>query len=220
MLRTLLATVVLAWLGWLSAAWLTQDFEIWTAEGARRRSVIDAPVTAPHATLLGAGVNGVDLVSALAQPGRVTIASFIYTRCPSICLSLGSSFQQLQDAIAAPPSPGLNPSVDLGVRLLSLSFDPAHDNADQLSRYASQLRVNPQYWTIATVPDAEQLQRLLRAWQVVVIADGLGGYEHNAALLVIDAHGRLVRIFEDSEGVTALAYARALQQLDAAKFKS
>ena len=62
------------------------------------------------------------------------------------------------------------------------------------------------------MPDAGQLRRLLEAWQVVVIDDGLGGYEHNAALLVVDESGRLVRIFDDTEGATALAFARALAQ--------
>lgn len=47
---------------------------------------------------------------------------------------------------------------------------------------------------------------------MVVIDDGLGGYEHNAALLVVDESGRLVRIFDDTEGATALAFARALAQ--------
>ena len=63
---------------------------------------------------------------------------------------------------------------------------------------------------MASVPDAAQLQRLLAAWQVVVIADGVGGYEHNAALLVVDDQGRLVRIFDHSESVAALAFARSL----------
>jgi protein SCO1 len=56
------------------------------------------------------------------------------------------------------------------------------------------------------------LQRLLAAWQVVVIDDGRGGYDHNAALLVIDQRGRLVRIFDDNDVAGALDFARALQR--------
>ena len=101
---------------------------------------------------------------------------------------------------------------DAFASLLSISFDPAHDDTEQLGRYAATWRANPRYWRIATVPDSVQLQRLLQAWQVVVISDALGGFEHNAALLVIDQHGRLVRIFDDTDSATALAFARALQQ--------
>ena len=61
----------------------------------------------------------------------------------------------------------------------------------------------------ASIPESE-LAQLLRAYQVVVIADGLGGFEHNAALLVIDAQGRLLRIFDYTETDMALAYARSI----------
>jgi protein SCO1/2 len=51
---------------------------------------------------------------------------------------------------------------------------------------------------------------LLASFEVVVIPDGMGGFEHNAALLVVDAHGHLVRIFDYAEMETALAYAQYL----------
>lgn len=203
MLRTGLASVAVVLLGGLSAAWLTQDFQVWTAEGARRLAVMQTPVPAPQATLQGADLTGEDLRAVLsAMPGRVTIASFIYTRCPGVCLALGDSFQQLQQALAA--------QADGRVSLLSLSFDPTHDDEGQLLRYAALWHADARYWHMVTVPDQAQLDRLLQAWQVVVIADGRGGYEHNAALLVIDARGRLVRIFDNAEPAAALAFARSL----------
>jgi protein SCO1 len=208
--RTTLASAALASIAWLCASALTQGFQVWTAEGARRLDVAQAPVAAPEALLRGAGMTtDTSLHAALARPGRVTIASFIYTRCATVCLAMGSSFQQLQQVIAAPSSTA---GAYEGIQLLSISFDPSHDDADQLSRYAALWRADERYWRMTTVPDTAQLQRLLKAWQVVVIDDGLGGYEHNAALLVIDEHGRLVRIFDESEGATALAFARMLQR--------
>ena len=217
MLRTVLASAAVALLGWLSASWLTEGFDVFTAEGARRRAVATVPVPAPHATLLGTGIKGIDgingingingesLHSLLAAPGRVTIVSFIYTRCLTVCKALGSSFQQLQAAVSAP-------TLHSGIQLLSISFDPAHDDMAQLHRYATLWRADPQQWHVVAVPDAAQLQALLKAWQVVVIPDGLGGYEHNAALLVVDAGGRLVRIFDEADSGAALAFARSLLQ--------
>lgn len=210
MLRTVLTSAAFALLGGLSASWLTEGFEVWTAEGARRRAVIEAPVTAPSATLLGPLVTGESLHALLSSPGQVTIVSFIYTRCPTVCRALGSSFQQLQEAIAAPALRRADGSGSNGVRLLSISFDPAHDDLEQLNRYAALWLADPRHWRMATVPDAGQLQRLLNAWQVLVIPDGLGGYEHNAALLVIDDEARLVRIFDDTDSEAALAFARSL----------
>lgn len=220
MLRTAMTSLAIAVLGGLSASWLTEGFEVWTAEGARRRAVIEAPVTAPPATLLGTGLTGQSLHGLLASPGRVTLVSFIYTRCPSVCLALGSSFQQLQTAVSGPAMDRADISADSGIQLLSISFDPAHDDIDQLGRYASLWRADPRHWSIATVPDAAQLQRLLQAWQVVVIPDALGGYEHNAALLVIDERGRLVRIFDEADSATALAFARLLLRATRASLSS
>ena len=220
MLRTAMTSLAIAVLGGLSASWLTEGFEVWTAEGARRRAVIEAPVTAPPATLLGAGLTGQSLHGLLASPGRVSLVSFIYTRCPSVCLTLGSSFQQLQTAVSGPAMDRADISADSGIQLLSISFDPAHDDIDQLGRYASVWRADPRHWRIATVPDAAQLQRLLQAWQVVVIPDALGGYEHNAALLVIDERGRLVRIFDEADSATALAFASLLLRATRASLSS
>lgn len=62
------------------------------------------------------------------------------------------------------------------------------------------------------MPDAGQEQALLRRLGVVVVPDGRGDFEHNAALLVLDAQGRLVRIFDLSEQQLALDFARHLAQ--------
>lgn len=40
-------------------------------------------------------------------------------------------------------------------------------------------------WRFATVADRRELAPLLRQFRVTVIPDGLGGYGHNAALLVV-----------------------------------
>ena len=207
MLRTALASLAFGLLGWQSAAWLTQDFQVWTAEGSRRLTVIDQPVHAPAATLTGPQTTRQKLSDLLAAgPGRVSIVDFVYTRCATICSALGSEFQQLQKAIAADPA----------VRLLSISFDPAHDDAAQLQQYANRWGADPRGWRVVTVPDTDELKRLLDAFQVVVIPDGMGGYEHNAALLIVDGRGRLVRIFDYTELDVALIYARSIAQREAA----
>jgi len=207
MLRTALATLALALLGWWSAASITQDFQVWTAEGARRLTLIEQPVTVPKVALAGPGLTGGDLHTWLTGAGRATIVDFVYTRCPTVCTTLGSGFQQLQHA--------LEKEAPDGVKLMSISFDPARDDASSLQRYAAQWQADPNRWAIATVPDADQLQRLLKAFQVVVIDDGRGGYEHNAALLVLDRRGRLVRIFDNTELELALNYARSIAQREA-----
>ena len=206
MLRTALLACLLALAGYASAAWLTHDFQIWTAEGARRLEVAQHPVPVPPVTVDGPGMAAQPLPALLAQGGGVTLVDFIYTRCQTVCLSLGSSFQQLQAALQADRAAGQRANV----RLLSISFDGAHDHPAALRAYAQGLRADPALWRFVRVPDAAQEQALLRRLGVVVVPDGRGDYEHNAALLVFDARGRMVRVFDVAEQQLALDYARYL----------
>lgn len=208
MLRTALLACLLALAGYASAAWLTHDFQIWTAEGARRLEVAQHPVPVPPVTVEGPGMAAQPLPALLAQGGGVTLVDFIYTRCQTVCLSLGSSFQQLQAALLADRAAGAR----AGVRLLSISFDGAHDTPAVLQAYARTLQADPLVWNWVRVPDVAQQQALLQRLGVVVVPDGRGDYEHNAAFLVLDAQGRLVRVFDLAGQQLALDFARHLAQ--------
>ncbi|UJB64615.1 SCO family protein [Acidovorax sp. YS12] len=206
MLRTALLSTVLLLCGWAAAAWLTHGFQAWTDESARRRAVALHPVAAPAVPVQGPGVAAATLPALLAEGGGVTIADFIYTRCETVCLSLGGSFQQLQAALRADAQAGAAP----GVRLLSISFDGARDDPAALRAYARSLGADPALWRFVRVPGAGPQQALLRRLGVVVVPNGRGDFEHNAALLVFDARGRMVRVFDLAEQQLALDYARHL----------
>ena len=111
---------VLALGGYASAAWLTHDFQVWTAEGARRLEVALSPVAAPPVRIEGPGVAAQPLPQLLADGQSVTIVDFIYTRCQTVCLSLGSVYQQMQATLADGPR---HDAAAGRVRLLSISFD-------------------------------------------------------------------------------------------------
>lgn len=204
MWRTALLCVLLALGGYAGAAWLTHDFQAWTAEGSRRLEVALAPVPVPPVLVEGPQLPAGPLTRVLGAGAPVTIVDFVYTRCETVCLSLGGTFQQLQAALeAAPGAPR--------VQLLSVSFDPRDSSAD-LQAYAARLKAQPQHWRFVRGVDPRQTQALLDAFQVVVVPDGRGDFEHNAALLVVDRGGRLVRVFDIGEQELALNYARHLAQ--------
>lgn len=212
--RTTALSVLFALLAYAAGAWLTHDFQIWTAEGARRLEVALAPVPAPATPLHGPGMADTTLPLLLTEGGGVTIVDFVYTRCQTVCLALGSTFQQLQATIQEgqrnSPAGAKSAKGTAGVKLLSISFDPAHDQPAALAAYASRLQADPCIWRFATARDETGLRSLLDQFQVVVIPDGMGGFEHNAALLVVDGRGRLVRIFDYADMDTALVWAQHL----------
>jgi protein SCO1 len=207
MLRTALLSVCLALAGYDSAAWLTHDFQVWTAEGARRLEVARAPVATPAVQVDGPGMASQPLAQWLADGQSVTLLNFVYTRCETVCLALGSVYQQLQATLQAARKTDASAE---HVRLLSISFDGQHDSPQRLQTYAARLGADAAMWRFARVPDAQENRRLLAAFQVVVVPDGRGDFEHNAALLVLDQRGRLVRIFDVAEQQLALDYARYL----------
>jgi len=207
MRRTALLCAGLALAGYASAAWLTHDFQAWTAEGARRLEVALRPVAVPAAQVDGPGIDKQPLAGLLADGRTVTVVDFIYTRCQTVCLSLGGVMQQMQAALQS-ANPGATQSVP--VRLLSISFDGSHDDPAVLQRYAARMNADARLWRFVRMPDARDATRLLDAFQVVVVPDGRGDFEHNAALLVVDQQGRLVRVFDVAEQQLALDYARHL----------
>lgn len=206
MLRTALVSLLLALSAYSAAAWLTHDFQVWTAEGARRLEVALQPVPVPAVLAEGSAIPAQPLAQLLSAPGTITLVDFIYTRCQTVCLTLGSSFQQMQASLLHDRASGQGS----GVQLLSISFDSTHDTPEALQSYAQQLQADPSVWRFVRVPDAAQTQLLLQRFEVVVVPDGRGDYEHNAALLVLDGQGRLVRIFDLAEQQLALDYARHL----------
>ena len=202
MLRTALLSATLAVAAYACAAWLTHDFQVWTAQGARRLEVALQPIATPLVQIDGPGTAARPLSQLLADGQSVTLVDFVYTRCQTVCLALGTVYQQMQAALQRQRKAGPPP-----VKLLSISLDGQHDSPPLLEAYARRLDADPLLWRFVRVPDEQQARRLLAAFQVVVVADGRGGFEHNAALLVVDRHGRLVRIFDYAEQQLALDYA-------------
>lgn len=201
--RRLSALLCLLWLGALLTGlhrW-TAGFEVWTFEGRRAQQAEAGRLQAPAVALHGIDGQPVALWSARAPGPAATLVDFIYTRCPGVCRTLGSEFQQMQQALAAQPA---------AVRLASISFDVEHDRPAQLAREAAVLRADPRWWTLAVPADEDQARQLLRALAVVVVPDGQGGFVHNGAIHLLDGSGRLRGLYAFDQWPQALAAARAL----------
>jgi protein SCO1/2 len=199
MSRTLAALAVVLCAAAAAAAQLTTGFRAWTAEDARRIRVAEAQPLLSSVALIDRDGSKTSLWSADPQV-RAWLVTFMYTDCPSVCLALGSEFQQMQASMGA----------DEHVRLASLSFDRARDTPEALAAYATRFRADPARWLVA-VPERDiVLARLLRETGVVAIDDGAGGFMHNAAIHVVTSSGRLVALYDLERYDEALVFARAL----------
>ena len=80
--------------------------------------------------------------------------------------------------------------------LLSISFDPAHDDAARLASYASRMHMDRAAWNVVTLSSVADRARLLDSFGIMVIPAPLGEFEHNEALHIVDSRGRLVQIMD------------------------
>jgi protein SCO1/2 len=173
-----------------AAAWtLTAGFSSFTSESWRRAEVQTRPRPVPVVALqdhTGTRLSLQDLCD------EVLIVDFIYTRCTTVCRSLGAISSQLAKHLdeKAP-----------GARVLSLSFDPDQDTPERLSNFKRAMEPAATPWRLARPVGWEGRQALLKTFGVVVIPDGYGGYDHNAGLHIVD-RCKLVKVLdpEDIEG--------------------
>jgi protein SCO1 len=201
LLRTLSLSLALLLAGGATLYAATDGLQAFTTEAARRLAVRREPAAVPAVALQTQSGERIDLAG---LRGKWLLVDFIYTRCPSYCLALGSEFAQLQERLAGPLAQGR-------VELVSISFDPAHDTPQELGAYLQRAHSRGAGWLAARPLKAEGLARLERSFGITVIEGAAGEYTHNAAIHVVDPQGRLVEIVD--LGQSALAARTVLQGL-------
>jgi len=200
-LRTAIASLTICAIGGALLWRGTDGLRALTTEQARRDAIEKHSRVLPVVALDDQDGNAFTLDTYRGRPAAV---DFVYTQCVSVCTLLSAGFQRLDRAQQARNAEGEV------VRLVSISFDP-RDTPARLREYASRYGADGHTWRFAKVHDSRELTPLLRAFGIVVIPDGRGDFQHNAAIHVLDASGRLARVFDvGAESDTVLRAARSL----------
>lgn len=193
-MRTLAASVIVAVIGCVFLWCATDGLQAVTSEGKRRASVARLKPVVPD---IGVETMSGSTMRLAGGDGKFTLVEFIYTRCPTICQTAGTDLARLRDRIK-------KHNLQDRVRIVSVSFDPEHDGISELASYGKAHGADGEIWTIAR-PSRTDLERLLEVFDVLVIRDEFGGFEHNAALLIVGPSGRLILILDvdDIDGAFA-----------------
>jgi protein SCO1/2 len=85
--------------------------------------------------------------------GKIVVANFFFTQCPTICPHMTINMKRLQEAIHSASKVGNREAKFL--QFLSFSIDPERDSVERLKNWANRFQINPQNWWLLTGPRKE-----------------------------------------------------------------
>lgn len=197
-LKTLLAALLVLSAGVVVSYRVTDGFQAFTLESARRVQAMRSP------RLLG------ELPLQLAEGekrtladwrGRYVLVDFIFTRCTTLCTAMGSGYARLQSALSSEIESDR-------VRLLTVTIDPRRDQLGDLANYRLRYTKDISGWDIGRPHDEQQLAAWLESFGVVAIPEPLEGIAHNAAIHVVAPNGQLVAIYDLADIDSVASYVR------------
>ena len=111
--------------------------------------------------------------------GKIWIADFIFTNCPTICPAMTQEMARLQSEFVADP-----------VYFVSFSVDPERDTADILSRYAKAYGADDRRWHFLTGDKAHIYQLAEKGFS---LAAGHKGSEilHSTRFVLVKPDGNI-----------------------------
>ena len=130
--------------------------------------------------------------------GRITVMSFIYTRCTAAkaCPYATGVLLQLHRASAE------DSELAKQLRLVSMSFDPVNDTPERMSAYSKLAAEHPSAapWHFVTTRSQTELQPILTAYGQAVDKkqnrlDPTGPLNHTLRVFLVDAAGNIRNIY-------------------------
>lgn len=136
--------------------------------------------------------------------GKVVVADFFFTHCPTICPALTTNMRKLQQAIRTPGKVG-DRQPDF-IQFLSFSADPVRDSVPALKKWADRFQVDPVNWWLLT-GDRKTIYDMSINDMKLALVDGEGvdsSFIHTDRFVLIDRN-RNIRGFYHGLDTTSLA---------------
>src|SRR5438552_15280754 len=99
---------------------------------------------------LGQVVSFKDLTTANGKDttGRIVVADFFYTHCPTICPVMTRNMKRLQNSIKK--AVDIDGRTTVLVQFISFSIDPGRDSVAALKKWADRFQIYPSNWWLLT----------------------------------------------------------------------
>lgn len=127
-----------------------------------------------------------NVVSSETLKGRVWIASFFFSRCPSVCPQQQKDFSQILRHV--------DDLKDPGVTLVSFSVDPEFDTPAVLKAWGDKMDVDGNRWKLVTGPEATLKELLTKRMFVDMgertpLPNDLFDISHASKFVLVDQNG-------------------------------
>jgi protein SCO1/2 len=158
---------------------------------------IDVGTTLPHTMLVDQSGRLVDLASTFGK--KVTLISFVFTRCPDKdeCPAVSAKFAYMQQH--------LDPA---HFHLVEITLDPNYDSPYVVRQYAKQFGANARTWSILTGRPHE-IERLLDKFGISSLPVSDTNFIHNDKVFMVAQDGKVAQIVQtvafDPDGLIAQA---------------
>jgi protein SCO1/2 len=130
--------------------------------------------------------------------GRVWIASFIFTRCQTVCPALTVKLARVQARVR---------NLEPALHIVSFSVDPGFDTPARLLAYARSHRASPRMWTFLTGNDDAVRQTVEKGLRVAMGREAddasQAGISHGTHLVLVDGQRR-IRGYYDPDDAAAI----------------
>ena len=123
--------------------------------------------------------------------GKIYVADFFFTSCPSICPMTQANLLQVQKRFH---------NVD-DFRMISFSIDPRHDNIQVLKDYATRLGANTKQWFFARGDEDKIYELAQKGYFATAMKDSSapGGFLHSGAFILVDKDKRIRGVYNGTD---------------------
>ncbi len=139
------------------------------------------------------------LVTSESMKGKIWVADFFFTNCPTICPTMTTQLKRLQ---------AMTKDLESEIQFISFSIDPRNDQPYQLRRFIKHHTITAKNWQFLTGDEAETHELGVNNFLVHAASDeeSPGGFAHSDAFTLVDKEGivRGVYIGTDTQQVNQL----------------
>ena len=130
-------------------------------------------------------------VSQKDMAGKIYVADFFFTTCPTICPTMKTQLLRIYDKFAE----------DDRVRILSHTIDPEYDGVRVLKDYAKKLNITSPRWNLVTGKKSDIYRLGEKSYMVTAQEDANeeGGFVHSGAFILVDQNRHVRGIYDGTK---------------------